>query len=122
MIKKILDDSFNQIEFEENEKSPQIKTVKFIGSILLMAMVLFACRDECKTYSNFSCAEIENARYNVHFIYPDKKEILLGEVESLSNCKMTAMSFAKDINMSEKSWDYNCCMIAKGSECFERHH
>jgi len=95
--------------------------LKFFGSVILMAMVLFACRDECKSYSKFSCMEIEKAKYNVGFVYPDKKEILLGKVSSLSSCKILAKSFAKDENILRENWDYNCCMIAEGSTCFEKH-
>lgn len=95
--------------------------LKLIGSLLLMSMVLFACRDECKSYSKFSCMEIEQAKYNVQFIYPDQKEILLGKVNSLSSCKVLAKSFAKDEDILRESWDYSCCMVAEGSACLEKH-
>ncbi len=95
--------------------------LKFIGSILLMAMVLFACRDECKSYSKFSCMEVEKANYNVQFIYPNQKEITLGEVSGLSSCKLLAKSFAKDEGILRESWDYSCCMAAEGDSCLEKH-
>lgn len=95
--------------------------LKFFGSILLMAMLLFACRDECKSYSKFSCMEIEKSQYNVQFIYPDQKEVFIGKVESFSSCKSLAKSFAKDEDILRQSWDYSCCMIAEGSSCYERH-
>lgn len=95
--------------------------LKFAGSIVLMAMVLFACRDECKSYSKFSCMEIEKATYDVQFIYPDQKEISIGKVSSLSSCKVLAKSFAKDADILRQSWDYSCCMIAEGSACLEKH-
>jgi hypothetical protein len=95
--------------------------LKFVGSILLMAMVLFACRDECKSYSKFSCMEVEKASYNVHFTYPDQKEIMLGKVASLSSCKALAKSYAKDEDILRENWDYSCCMIAEGNSCLEKH-
>ncbi len=95
--------------------------LKFVGSILLLAMVLFACRDECKSYSKFSCMEVEQASYNVNFIYPDQKEITLGKVVSLNSCKLLAKSYAKDEDVLRQNWDYSCCMIAEGSSCLEKH-
>jgi len=122
MVKKNIHTTFPQNQYENvKEKSSEIKILKFVGSILLMAMVLFACRDECKSYSKFSCMEIEKAQYNVQFIYPDQKEILLGKVSSLSSCKVLAKSFAKDEKILRETWDYKCCMVAEGNSCLEKH-
>jgi hypothetical protein len=110
-------EDFNDLK----EKSPKGKILKFTGSIILMALVLFACRDECRSYSKFSCLEIEKAQYNVQFIYPDLHEVFLGKAGSLSSCKGMAKSFAKNENILREGWDYNCCMIAEGSSCYEKH-
>ena len=106
---------------DPKEVTSKTKMLKFAGSIILMAMVLFACRDECKSYSKFSCMEIEKAQYNTQFTYPDQREIFLGKVQSLSSCKSLAKSFAKDEGILREGWDYNCCMIAEGSSCLEKH-
>jgi hypothetical protein len=108
-------------EFDEPQKNPKTKMLKFAGSMILMAMVLFACRDECRSYSKFSCLEIEKAQYNVEFIYPDQREIFIGKSGSLSSCRSMAKSFAKTENILRESWDYSCCMIAEGSSCLEKH-
>lgn len=92
--------------------------------MLLFAPLLVSCeQDECKSYSEFTCKEIEEANYNVYFYFPDsEKEYYLGEAAGLSGCGDTASGYAETKNLtSNKDWSYICCMIAKGSSCYEKH-
>ena len=85
------------------------------------AVMLSSCDDECGSYSEFSCSEIEAADYNVYFYYPSGTEKYLGEVRGLSACGSTAGSFASREEIHGGNWGYVCCMIAKGSDCYEKH-
>jgi hypothetical protein len=89
---------------------------------LVLAVVLPACGDECSSYSDFSCSEIQSAEYNVYFYYPStNQEEYLGQASGLSSCGDVASSFADQKNMLSANWGYVCCMIAEGSSCYEKH-
>jgi hypothetical protein len=84
--------------------------------------LLGSCSDECGSYSSFSCKQIEAADYNVIFFFPSGTEQSLGQVQGLSQCGQRAHGFAAAKNLSRShDWGYVCCMIAKGSACFEKH-
>jgi hypothetical protein len=91
--------------------------------VVLMAAIglLSGCGDSCRQYSDFTCDEIEAARYNVFFYYPDQREEYIGEAVTLTSCGSVARGFASSKNMSSASWGYVCCMIANGSSCYEKH-
>lgn len=92
--------------------------------ILLAPLFLFAssCGDECSSYSEFSCTEIQEATYNVYFYYPNGTERYLGLASGLGQCGSMAHSYASSINLEgSNDWSYICCMKAKGSECYEKH-
>ena len=80
-----------------------------------------ACRDECRSYSDYSCSQIERADYNVYFYFPDNTETYLGQTTGLSSCGSIARAYASDKQLSTADWGYICCMIAKGSSCYEKH-
>jgi hypothetical protein len=94
---------------------------KRFGIIFGALAALTACGDECSSYSEFSCKEIQNAEYNVYFYYPNQTETYLGQASGLSQCGNVAHSFAAQKNLSGSEWGYICCMIAKGSSCYEKH-
>jgi hypothetical protein len=87
--------------------------------------ILFAlsgCGDECSSYSDYSCKQISKAKYNVYFYMPNGDQIYLGETEGLKSCGNSAWGYATQKNISENTeWGYICCMIAKGSSCYEKH-
>jgi len=88
----------------------------------VFALYLVGCSDECSSYSDFSCDEIEDASYNVYFYFPNNKEYPLGMANGLSQCGSVAYSYAASKNLSRSDgWSYICCMKAKGSECYEKH-
>ena len=100
----------------------------------IMAVMAFlsGCGDSCTEYSDFNCKQIERADYNVYFYFPELKsnpklslqEEYLGKASGLSMCGSMAHSFAyENVKNLEgrKDWGYICCMIAKGSECYEKH-
>jgi len=78
--------------------------------------------DSCRAYSDFTCAQLENSQYNAYFYFPDNKEVYLGEAYSLSSCGLMAHSYANRKGLSRgDGWGYICCLIAKGSSCYEKH-
>ena len=62
----------------------------------------------------------EPTEYNVNFYYPSHEVRYLGKASSVSQCQDMAASYAavKDV---EPMWYYDCCMIAHGSDCYEKH-
>ena len=88
--------------------------------ILVGASLLSAC-DKCKSYSEFTCSEIQSADYSVYFYYPSGSEEYLGLVTGLDACGAAAHSFAASKNLQSQDWGYVCCMIANGSQCYEKH-
>jgi hypothetical protein len=90
--------------------------------IALSAVLLGGCSDVCSSYSSFTCKQIETADYNVIFFFPSGTEQHLGQVKGLSQCGQQAHGFAATKNLSRNTdWAYVCCMIAKGSSCYEKH-
>jgi hypothetical protein len=97
-----------------------------IAITIFPVLTLTSSADECRAYSAFSCKEIQSAEYNVHFYYssdddPPDKEVLLGRVTGLSQCGELAASFAAEKELDNADWSYICCMIARGSSCYESH-
>jgi hypothetical protein len=89
---------------------------------IVLCAVLGSCSDECSSYSSFTCKQIEAADYNVIFFFPSGTEQHLGQVKGLSQCGQQAHGFAATKNLSRNTdWAYVCCMIAKGSSCYEKH-
>lgn len=101
----------------------------FFNSILkpsLFALCLFLLNscgsDSCKSYSDFTCSQLENSDYNVYFWFPDNdKEYFLGRSTSLSMCGSMARNYAYEKNVTYEDWDYICCLNTDGSSCKEKH-
>jgi len=78
--------------------------------------------DSCRSYSDYTCKQLENSNYNVYFWFPDNdREYFLGNSSSLSMCGSMARNYAYDKNVSSKNWDYICCLDKDGSSCKEKH-
>lgn len=88
---------------------------------LAVASSVANCGDDCREYSEFTCKQIEAAEYNVLFAPPKGDAVRLGRASGLSECGSMARSYAASTNMSRADWGYVCCMIAKGSDCYEKH-
>ena len=89
---------------------------------VIFTFLLSGCGDECSSYSDFSCDEIQKAEYNVMFNFPnDDKSYDLGHVTGLSACGSLAYSYAAQKNVDGQKWGYVCCMEAKGSSCYQKH-
>ena len=97
-------------------------TVRVVLTIALCGL-LGSCGDECSSYSEFTCKQINTADYNVMFSFPSGTEQYhLGKAKGLSQCGQIAYSFAASKNLSRNDgWGYVCCMIAKDSSCYEKH-
>lgn len=90
--------------------------------ILPTLLALSGCGDECRSYSDFSCSQISKADYNVYFYMPNGNEVYLGKTEGLQSCGAISWDYAAQKNISRSAdWGYICCMIAKGSSCYEKH-
>ena len=96
--------------------------------LLCVAVVLPACaRDECRSYSRFTCDQLERQRYNV-FYYdvphgePQQQEVFAGQVVGLKACGMAASSTATlRVDEREGDWSYVCCLQTDESSCAEKH-
>ena len=97
------------------------RTYVLIATIL-SAFALSGCGDECSSYSKFSCEEIQNADYNVRFNFPSGTDAYLGRAKGLQECGAVALNYAVSKNVSTADWGYVCCMISRGSPCYEKHH
>ncbi len=95
--------------------------LQFLMSVGL-ALLLSACGgDDCRSYSEFTCEEIRKANYNVVFVYPSGADAIVGRATGLSQCNAVARSHAAAKRIESSDWRYVCCMIARGSSCFEKH-
>ena len=98
-----------------------MKKILFLFSIISVVLIS-SCGDSCSSYSDFSCRQIEKASYNVYFYYPSGDEVFLGEAQGLKTCGAISYDHAYSKNLQSNSdWSYICCMIAKGSSCYEKH-
>jgi hypothetical protein len=114
---------------------------------LALATSVASCGDECREYSEFTCKQIEVAEYNVVFRPWNEDVAVVGRASGLSHCARVALNYAdwlaeqfkdgkydgadwqfskdKQQKISQKisrgEWAYACCMIAKGSDCYEKH-
>ena len=78
--------------------------------------------DSCRSYSDYTCDQLENSNYNVYFYFPDETENYLGQSNSLSSCGNIANNYAYTKNLSQnRDWGYICCLITKDSSCAEKH-
>jgi len=95
----------------------------FLFTLLLTTMLISCSPDECREYSKYTCKELDNAKYNVLFYFPDsEKEYNLGLTKGLDNCGEIAHSFADEKELPKHSkWGYVCCLKTEDSECEEMH-
>ena len=90
--------------------------------LLSPLLALSGCGDECRSYSDFNCGQISKADYNVYFYMPNGNEIYLGKAKGLQSCGAISWDYATQNKLSRGAdWGYVCCMIAKGSSCYEKH-
>lgn len=91
--------------------------------LVFVSISLAGCKDECSSYSEYSCKEIQQASYNVYFYFPDSdKEYFLGVSNGLNECGSLASEYASSKGMANNTdWGYICCMKTEDSECKEKH-
>ena len=78
--------------------------------------------DSCRSYSDYTCDQLERSTYNVYFYFPDNTEYSLGKSYSLSGCGGLAHGYAKSKNLSRSDgWGYICCLETSNSSCAEKH-
>jgi hypothetical protein len=65
--------------------------------------------------------QVERADYNVMFYYPSHTGRYLGKATGLNQCQDMARSYAIKEEVADTMWYYDCCMIAYGSDCYEKH-
>ena len=75
-----------------------------------------ACDDETLPLSQYDSVDV-----NVYFYLPDDREVFLGKTQGASSCGSMAHGYArsKDLDRSD-DWDYICCTIENGSECYRK--
>ena len=78
--------------------------------------------DSCRSYSDYTCDQLERSTYNVYFYFPDNSEYSLGKSYSLSGCGGSAQRYAESKNLSRSDgWGYICCLETSTSSCAEKH-
>ena len=92
-----------------------------VAVALTGTLTLVGCGDECRSYSDYSCHQIQRADYNVFFYYPSQQERYLGQAGGLNQCQSLARNYAIREEVVDADWGYVCCMIAQGSGCYEKH-
>lgn len=71
-----------------------------------------------------ACETRETARYDVYFWHPNSsREILIGNVQGLSACQITARNYAARKNDGDANygWSYICCLNKPHNSCAEKH-
>lgn len=83
--------------------------------------------DNCREYSDYTCAELQEQTYNVYYsdIAPgsgDLTDTYLGQVRGLDACGAVAHDFAvtKHTDGTDR-WSYICCLQTDDSDCAEKH-
>ena len=78
--------------------------------------------DACRSYSDYTCDQLENSTYNVYFYFPDNSEYPLGKSYSLSGCGNSANRYATSKGLGRSDgWAYICCLETPSSSCAEKH-
>lgn len=108
--------------FGLRDRMPHRSIWKPIG-VCWAVLFLSSCgNDKCRDYSAFTCDEIKAAEYYVWFTFPDgENSYNLGQAKGLDQCGSVARGFAFEKNVQDSNWGYVCCMVAKGSDCYEKH-
>jgi len=79
--------------------------------------------DSCRSYSDYTCKQLENSKYNVYvWLAPSKfgdEPITVGVSNSLSSCASMARNYS--YRNDRKMDDYICRLITKNSSCAEKH-
>ena len=103
-----------------------------VGRVLQLCLVptvaLSACStDECREYSDYTCAELERQTYNAYYFDVEKvtgmeRSIFAGQVVGLGACADAASSTA-EVYAEEREgyWSHVCCLQTSDSECAEKH-
>lgn len=64
---------------------------------------------------------LEKAKFNVLFGYPNGEEERLGQVTGLSACQALAYQRAQSLGLLYADWGYVCCLKTRRSGCAEKH-
>ncbi len=91
--------------------------VALLGAVFLLA----ACKDNCQSFSKYTCKELEKTTYNVWFYYRTGNPIFAGATTGLENCRSMAKSYAEANTRGGSGWSYSCCVVKTNSTCEERH-
>jgi hypothetical protein len=90
----------------------QMRPVLLVAVAALAGAWLWSAGDE---------TQIQRATYNVTFYYPSHTARYLGKAIGLNQCQEMARSYAITQKVADAMWYYDCCMIAHGSDCYEKH-
>ena len=62
----------------------------------------------------------KDVQVHAYFYFPDGKEVYLGQQRGAASCQYAAIDFARSKNIERERWDYICCTIEKGSDCYRK--
>jgi hypothetical protein len=81
--------------------------------------------DECKEFSDYTCSELKESKYNVYFDFDldsDDDELeYLGQADGLDVCQSIASSYSSYKNIPWNHRQYICCLVTDKSSCQEKH-
>lgn len=92
---------------------------KFLLTIAGLIFLSSCSNDSCRSYSDYTCSELENSSYEVYVWYSPSEwgddPTYLGTSGTLSGCRSMANNTYRKID------DYICCLKTKSSSCAEKH-
>ena len=110
---------------------------KLTAVAAVAALALTGCEeDACRSYSKYTCAQLQAANYYVMFSSLEKNGAALidgaegwaemtyriGAAKGLSECGSMAHSYAQQLTkQSRPEWGYVCCLRTAKSDCAEKH-
>ena len=62
----------------------------------------------------------EKTPVHAYFYYSSGQESYLGRFTGATACQSAAYHYASSKNVESTNWDYICCTIEKGSDCYRK--
>jgi hypothetical protein len=88
---------------------------------LMLGIVSCLLIAACDNDDTLPLSQYEKVDVNVYFYFPDNKEVFLGTTRGASSCGSMSHAYAASKGLSRSDrWSYICCVIRKGSQCYNK--
>ena len=78
--------------------------------------------EPCKVGSNYTCDQLDRAKYNVYFYTPEDQEKYLGVAINLASARIMSVQYANQLGLKrDAGWQTVFCLKTNNSECEEKH-